>query len=144
MEPAARARLRQRDHDTLKATPDMIAPAALRIACRTSARSMCATIGGARLHPHHRQGRVILAAFSGEYGRTVVIDHGGGWRSVYAHLALFTVRPGDCVKRGAPIGEAGATGLISVPGLYFEVQHNGAPIDPLSLLPSKSSAFEGP
>jgi murein DD-endopeptidase MepM/ murein hydrolase activator NlpD len=83
-------------------------------------------------------GQVVLASFSGEHGNVILIEHGPGWRSVYAHLSTVNVRQGDCVERGAVIGTTGATGLVADPGLYFEVRHNGTPVDPLLMLPQNA------
>lgn len=78
-------------------------------------------------------GRVVSVAVHGEFGNTVVLDHGAGWRTLYGHLSSTQVVAGDCLSRGAIIGKVGATGLASGPILHFEVHRGGQPIDPLSL-----------
>ena len=78
-------------------------------------------------------GRVVSTTVSDELGNTVLIAHGGGWETLYGHLASFNVRYGDCVKFGTDIGRVGSTGRASGPALHFEVRRNGQPIDPLSL-----------
>jgi murein DD-endopeptidase MepM/ murein hydrolase activator NlpD len=75
-------------------------------------------------------GRVTFAGVKLEYGRTVVIDHGGGLHTLYAHLADVSIVAGDCVANGAKIGGAGATGLASATGVHFEVRRDGRAIDP--------------
>ena len=77
-------------------------------------------------------GRVISAAMSEDLGRTVAIDHGAGWQTLYAHLSAFDVREGDCVTFGTVIGKVGKTGRAAGPALHFEVHRDGKPIDPLS------------
>jgi murein DD-endopeptidase MepM/ murein hydrolase activator NlpD len=76
-------------------------------------------------------GRVAFADRKGEYGNTVVIDHGGGWQTLYAQLLRIDVREGDCVGFGALIGEVGSTGLSAGPHLHFEVIRDGTHLDPM-------------
>ena len=76
-------------------------------------------------------GRVVSAGTEGEYGNIVVIDHGGGEETAYAHLGSFDVREGDCLAAGARIGGAGSTGLSTATGVHFEVRHDGKPVDPM-------------
>ena len=68
------------------------------------------------------RGQVLTAGAHGEYGNRVLIDHGGGWQSVYGHLASFTVRDGDCIQAGTIIGTVGDTGLTFGPAVHFEVR----------------------
>jgi murein DD-endopeptidase MepM/ murein hydrolase activator NlpD len=77
----------------------------------------------------------VLSAERGEggLGIMVVVDHGGGWHTAYAHLARFTVTEGDCLKAGDVLGAVGATGLTGGPALHFEVRREGTPVDPLAL-----------
>jgi murein DD-endopeptidase MepM/ murein hydrolase activator NlpD len=84
-------------------------------------------------------GRVVSTTVSVELGNSVLIDHGTGWQTVYAHLASFDVRDGDCVTFGTDIGKVGSTGRTSGPVLHFEVRRNGQPIDPM-FLPSRNPA----
>ena len=79
-------------------------------------------------------GRVVLAADLYFTGNTVVIDHGAGLFSLFAHLRAMNVREGDSVATGAVLGELGATGRVTGPHLHWAVRLNGARIDPLSLL----------
>jgi len=78
-------------------------------------------------------GEVIEAGRRGTYGNIVLIDHGGGHRTLYAHLLEFSVSPGDCVEFGTIIGKVGSTGLVAGPVLHFEVHKNGQPVDPLAV-----------
>jgi murein DD-endopeptidase MepM/ murein hydrolase activator NlpD len=75
-------------------------------------------------------GRVILAAPYGGYGNTVIIDHGGGMTTLYAHQSQFNVSYGDQVAAGEIIGYVGSSGLATGPHLHFEVRINGTPVDP--------------
>ena len=79
-------------------------------------------------------GRVALAADRYFSGNTVVIDHGAGLFSLFAHLSAIEVQVGDVVKRGAPIGTVGATGRVTGPHLHWSVRASGARVDPLSVL----------
>lgn len=67
-------------------------------------------------------------------GGTVVLDHGGGVLSLFAHLSTIGVREGDLVASGEVIGEVGATGRVTGPHLHWAVRVSGARVDPLSLL----------
>jgi hypothetical protein len=78
-------------------------------------------------------GRVTHAGpLRGGWGTVVVIDHGRGVRTWYAHLSATRVRVGRRVPSGALIGLAGASGRVTGPHLHFEVRVRGAAVDPLS------------
>ena len=79
-------------------------------------------------------GRVVLAGDLYFTGNTVVIDHGGGLFSLFAHLRAISVREGDPVATDTVLGELGATGRVTGPHLHWAVRLNGARVDPLSLL----------
>jgi murein DD-endopeptidase MepM/ murein hydrolase activator NlpD len=84
-------------------------------------------------------GTVVLAQLLDIRGNVIVIDHGYGVFSQYAHLSQVMVRPGDFVLKGQVIGLAGATGRTNGPHLHFEIIVNGNPVDPvkwLSLTPN--------
>jgi murein DD-endopeptidase MepM/ murein hydrolase activator NlpD len=68
------------------------------------------------------------------YGNVVVIRHGGGLATLYAHLAAYGVRVGEEVERGVPIGRAGCTGSCTGEHLHFEVRVRGKPVNPLRYL----------
>ena len=76
-------------------------------------------------------GKVILADWLGGYGKAIMVDHGGGIATLYAHNSAFTVSVGTTVKRGDTIAKAGSTGNSTGPHLHFEVRKNGAYVDPL-------------
>jgi murein DD-endopeptidase MepM/ murein hydrolase activator NlpD len=78
-----------------------------------------------------RGGRVDKTGRRGQYGNIVVVDHGAGWRTLYAHLSKTHVESGDCGKAGDVIGEVGSTGLSASPHLHLELLQYGWPVDPL-------------
>ncbi len=79
-------------------------------------------------------GTVILAQTYGGYGRAVVIDHGGGLTTLYAHQSQMAVSVGEEVSRGEVIGYVGCSGSCTGPHLHFEVRVSGVPVDPLGYL----------
>ncbi|CAN5330420.1 hypothetical protein BH20ACT8_BH20ACT8_05580 [soil metagenome] len=79
-------------------------------------------------------GTVISAGSRGGYGNTIVVDHGGGTTTLYAHQSRFAVSGGAQVGRGQVIGYIGSTGYSTGPHLHFEVRINGAPTDPAPYL----------
>ena len=79
-------------------------------------------------------GVVILSEFFGGYGNTVVVDHGGGITTLYAHGSQILVSAGQKVTRGQAIMKVGTTGTSTGPHLHFEVQKNGSHTNPLPYL----------
>src|SRR5439155_4452841 len=80
-------------------------------------------------------GRVVFAGHDASgFGNLVVVAHGGGVLTRYAHLSRFAVRRGDPVAAGATLGRVGATGRATGPHLHFEVLVRGANADPLPAL----------
>jgi murein DD-endopeptidase MepM/ murein hydrolase activator NlpD len=75
-------------------------------------------------------GVVIFTGLRGGYGQTVVVDHGYGLQTHYAHLSHIWVRPGDHVRRGDHIADVGSTGRSTGPHLHYEVRRLGEPINP--------------
>jgi beta-lactamase regulating signal transducer with metallopeptidase domain/biotin carboxyl carrier protein len=69
------------------------------------------------------------------WGNTVVIDHGNGWETVYAHMQGFDVEVGDMVRAGQQIGRVGSTGRSTGPHVHVELRHNGERIDPAGYVP---------
>jgi virulence factor Mce-like protein len=80
-------------------------------------------------------GVVAYAGAMDGYGNLVVIDHGGGLATAYAHLSQITVMPGDDVAQGGLVGAVGCTGHCTGSHLHFEVRIAGAAVDPLPYLP---------
>jgi septal ring factor EnvC (AmiA/AmiB activator) len=87
-----------------------------------------------------REGSYVRAAKSGRvvycdpnlkgFGKTVILDHGGGVQTVYAYNSDILVKVGDDVTKGAVIARSGATGRAREPSLHFEVRRNGEPQNP--------------
>lgn len=79
-------------------------------------------------------GVVAIAEVRGGYGNCVVIDHGNGLATLYAHQSAMAVRAGDVVARGDVIGSVGSTGVSTAPHLHFEVRVYGDAVDPVPFL----------
>jgi murein DD-endopeptidase MepM/ murein hydrolase activator NlpD len=79
-------------------------------------------------------GTVIVAGWNGGYGQLVVVDHGGGVSTAYAHMSAMSVSVGQSVGQGTILGAVGSTGNSTGPHLHFEVRINGAATDPLPYL----------
>ena len=75
-------------------------------------------------------GRVIYTGWFGGYGKIVVVDHGDGVSTLYAHLSKILTRSGARLRRGEVVGRIGSTGYSTGPHVHFEVRVNGRPIDP--------------
>ncbi len=88
-------------------------------------------------------GTVTFAGWRGDYGRTVMIRHAGGFDTLYAHLSAITVRPGARVRQGQVIGRVGSTGLATGPHLHFEVHRNRVAIDPRAIRRLPGQRLEG-
>ncbi len=83
------------------------------------------------------KGRVLIAdatSLNSGYGKTVLIDHGHGYQTLYAHLDDFFITAGQIVKAGEPIGTVGTTGRVTGPHLHFEILLNGQQQDPANYL----------
>ena len=79
-------------------------------------------------------GTVILTGPNGGYGNLVVVDHGNGISTAYAHLSSISVSVGQSVGQGTVVGGMGTTGNSTGVHLHFEVRVNGSPVDPLGYL----------
>lgn len=83
-------------------------------------------------------GKVLFAGEEPrQFGKLVVVDHGGGLQSAYAFLSRITVKEGDAVRQGERVGLSGHTGLARGPELHFEIRRNNRPIDPAGQLPPR-------
>lgn len=76
-------------------------------------------------------GRVAEVAYLSGYGNTVILTHGSGISTLYAHMSRFGASKGQTVSQGETIGFVGSTGRSTGPHLHFEVRLDGAPYDPL-------------
>ena len=77
-------------------------------------------------------GKVVLARRSATFGKVVYIDHGFGYRTIYAHMSKIKTRKGAIVKRGDVIGYVGKTGRSVGAHLHYEVHKNGRAVNPIN------------
>lgn len=75
-------------------------------------------------------GRIISVGYDGSYGNKIVIDHGNGFTTVYAHMSGFATHVGDIVSKGDLIGYTGSTGNSTGNHLHFEIRINGSRVNP--------------
>lgn len=80
-------------------------------------------------------GRVDFAGWIGGYGNTVIVDHGGGMSTLYAHMQDIAVWTGQTLSIGEVVGYVGNSGFSRGPHLHFEVRIDGAPVNPRTYLP---------
>ena len=78
---------------------------------------------------------MIHADWMGGYGNAVIIDHGNGISTLYAHNSQLLVDEGQTVAKGQTVARCGSTGYSTGPHLHFEVRQNGSPVNPLNYLP---------
>ncbi|MDR0399441.1 MAG: peptidoglycan DD-metalloendopeptidase family protein [Treponema sp.] len=81
-----------------------------------------------------QDGKVAVAGIDATYGRFVILEHSGGYQTMYAHMSVVSVRQGGSVIQGAKIGEVGSTGYSTGPHLHFAVYKNGRAVNPLEFL----------
>jgi murein DD-endopeptidase MepM/ murein hydrolase activator NlpD len=139
------------DQDLVRALQSLVWPLA------TDGSRMLSSVYGERLHPvggdprfhagldlRARAGTPVYAAAegvvaasesSGAYGNVVILDHGGGLRTLYAHHRENLVRAGERVRRGQPIGLVGRSGNATGDHLHFEVRWKDGTVDPRTVLP---------
>lgn len=82
-------------------------------------------------------GMVLYSGPMSGYGKLLVVDHGSGFRTYYAHLSRLAVMHGQEVRRGDIIGAVGITGRATAPHLHYEVRQGGSPVNPYSFLASR-------
>ncbi len=82
-------------------------------------------------------GTVIMAKYYGGYGNCIIVDHGGGMSTLYAHMSAYVAKNGDYVQAGQTIGKVGSTGNSTGPHLHFEVRVNGNHTDPTAYVSNK-------
>ena len=75
-------------------------------------------------------GTVVFADWMTGYGMILIVDHGNGYMSLYAHNDGLLREAGDAVKRGDPVATVGSSGGQERPALYFELRRNGSPVNP--------------
>jgi murein DD-endopeptidase MepM/ murein hydrolase activator NlpD len=85
-------------------------------------------------------GVVVKAGHASGYGRMVVLDHGDGLETRYAHLSRIVVHRGEQVEAGQLIGKSGATGHVTGPHLHFEVRVRGVAVNPREIMAAQSTA----
>ncbi|MBP2670375.1 MAG: exported protein of unknown function [candidate division NC10 bacterium] len=83
------------------------------------------------------EGTAIYADWFKGYGRLVILDHGSGYFTLYAHASDILIKAGDAVSGGQVIAKVGDSGSLEGPQLYFELRHKGKPQDPLAWLRSR-------
>ncbi|MEJ5262627.1 MAG: M23 family metallopeptidase [Ignavibacterium sp.] len=87
-------------------------------------------------------GKIVYVGPRGGYGLTIEIEHGFGYKTVYAHLSKSLVKEGQGVKRGDRIALTGNSGLSTGPHLHYEVHYNGVPQDPINFFFEDFNYFE--
>ncbi len=80
-----------------------------------------------------RDGTVVFSGARGGYGNLVIVDHGDGLLTRYAHMKDLSVNAGDAVTAGSQVGTVGSTGRSTGPHLHFEVRKGGLAVDPMAL-----------
>ncbi len=80
-------------------------------------------------------GTTVFAGQQGAYGNIIILCHGNGYETAYAHLDRILTQRGSRVRRGAVIGLVGATGNATGPHLHYEVRKNGVDVNPMPYLP---------
>lgn len=80
-------------------------------------------------------GVVVYADWMGGYGKAVIVDHGNGISTLYAHNSELLVSEGQRVGKGQTVSRIGSTGYSTGPHLHFEVRQNGTPVSPMAYLP---------
>jgi murein hydrolase activator len=82
-------------------------------------------------------GKVIFAEWFKGFGQLIIINHGGGYHTLYGNLSEIFSHVGDIIKANEVIGKVGTSGVLNAPGLYFEIRYKGKPLDPAQWLRNK-------
>ena len=122
--------------DAWKMSPRTLAPVQ---SCTLRARMRPSTVprtttDSATTSPLTAPGKVTFAGVKGSYGRTVEIDHGSGFRTLYGHMNSINVKVGQEVAIGSKVGTMGSTGRSTGPHLHYEIYFRGKSYDPLKFL----------
>jgi murein DD-endopeptidase MepM/ murein hydrolase activator NlpD len=88
-------------------------------------------------------GTVSFAGRRGGYGNLVILDHGAGLSTYYAHLSTISVATGQRVLAGQVLGNSGSTGRSTGPHLHYEIRVNGRPVDPQGKIVLTGDAVDG-
>ena len=88
-----------------------------------------------------KSGQVVTSGWHDSYGNYVVVDHGNGNSTLYAHMSSRAVKEGDVVSQGQVIGVTGSTGISSGPHLHYEITEGGSRVNPLNYLPGYIKAW---
>jgi septal ring factor EnvC (AmiA/AmiB activator) len=83
------------------------------------------------------EGKVVFAEWFKGYGQLIIINHGEGYHSLYGSLSEIFTKVGDIIKDKQIIGRVGNSGLVNLPGLYFELRYKGKPLNPIQWLQRK-------
>jgi murein DD-endopeptidase MepM/ murein hydrolase activator NlpD len=87
-------------------------------------------------------GVIIISEYSPSYGHYIVISHGNGMTTLYAHLSKRLVKEGDKVTQGQKIGLIGSTGNSTGPHLHYEISKNGSRVNPLTYYDSSTYVID--
>ena len=79
-------------------------------------------------------GKVIFAEGFKGFGQLIIINHGSGYHTLYGNLAEIFSKVGDIIRENEVVGKVGTSGVISGPGMYFEIRYKGKPLDPAQWL----------
>lgn len=80
------------------------------------------------------KGTIVFSNYKSGYGKTIIIEHGNGYKTLYGHCQELLVNEGDSVEKGQAIAEMGSTGNSTGSHLHFELHKDGKPIDPFKIL----------
>jgi septal ring factor EnvC (AmiA/AmiB activator) len=80
------------------------------------------------------EGKVIYAEWFKGFGQLVIVNHGGGYHTLYGNLSEIFSHVGDIIQENQVIGKVGTSGILNAPGLYFEIRYKSKPLDPAQWL----------